>query len=418
MVWDGGGNVAPQLLIARWLVERGHEVRVLGHRSLRDRIERIGAAFSGFAKAPEGDSSRPESDLIRDWEGRTPIGAFARTRDNLMFGPALEFAQDVIATAEGWPPDVIAFDYLLLGAGIGAERLGMPSAILVHTPYPLPTEGVPPFGQGLMPATRWPGRVRDKVLARGFDLLFAPGLKAANAARRELGMGPLGHYSEQLHHANVALVLTSAAFDFAGSAELPPNVRYVGPVLDRRAEPGGWDSPWPDDHPHPLVLASFSTTFQGQRDLAERVLAALDGLPVRCLLTSGPALDLGGIRIPPNVSQRRFVPHAAVLRHTDLVITHAGLGTVHAALASAVPLLCIPDGRDQNDTAARVVAAGAGLRARRKVSPRRLRQLIVAGLESEGLREHAGRMANLFAAEDGATRAGEEIEALAVGQVS
>jgi len=64
------------------------------------------------------------------------------------------------------------------------------------------------------------------------------------------------------------------------------------------------------------------------------------------------------------------------------------------------------------------LAAGAGLRARRKVSPRRLRQLIAAGLESESLREHAGRMANLFAAEDGATRAGEEIEALAVGQVS
>jgi MGT family glycosyltransferase len=142
--------------------------------------------------------------------------------------------------------------------------------------------------------------------------------------------------------------------------------------LDRQSGPEDWDSPWADDHPDPLVLASFSTTFQDQRDLARRVLEALDGLRVRCLLTSGPALNLDGIRIPPNVEACGFVPHAAVLPHADLVVTHAGLGTVHAALASGVPLLCIPDGRDQNDNAARVVAAGVGRRARRKASPRRL----------------------------------------------
>lgn len=413
VVWDGGGNVPPQLLIARWLVERGHEVNVLGHRSLRDRVERTGATFMGFTNAPEGDSSRPETDLIRDWEGRTPIGALARTRDNLMYGPALGFARDVVCAAEEWTPDVVAFDYLLVGAGIGAERAGVPAATLVHTPYPLPAEGVPPFGMGLMPARGPLGRARDTVLARAFDLLLAPGLVAANAARRELGMSPLEHYSDQLHRADVALVLTSAALDFAGSAPLPPNVRYVGPVLDRRSAPEEWDPPWPDDHPDPIVLASFSTTFQDQRDLARRVLDAVGGLPVRCLLTSGPALSLDGFRIPPNVEVRAFVPHAAVLPHAGLVITHAGLGTVHAALAAGVPLLCIPDGRDQNDNAARVVARGTGQRARRKASPRRLRRLIVATLQSEAMRRNAQRMADRFADEDGAARAGHEIEALA-----
>jgi UDP:flavonoid glycosyltransferase YjiC (YdhE family) len=49
-----------------------------------------------------------------------------------------------------------------------------------------------------------------------------------------------------------------------------------------------------------------------------------------------------------------------VLPHASLVVTHAGLGTVSAALAFGVPMVCLPLGRDQPLTAARVEAVGAG----------------------------------------------------------
>jgi MGT family glycosyltransferase len=414
VLWDGGGNVGIQLPITSELVRRGHDVVVLGHRCQRPRVEATGAAFEPFRYAPDADASRPETDLIRDWEARTPLGAFARTRDNLMFGPALQFARDVVAEAERRRPDVIAFDYLLAGAGIGAEAASVPSVALVHTVYPLPVPGVPPFGQGLMPARGPLGRLRDTALAWGFARSFGPGLKPVNAARHELGLDPLADVFDQLTGVDRTLVLTSADFDFAAPSDLPVNVRYTGPVVDRGAVPD-WSSPWPPDDRRPLVLASFSTTFQDQRDLAGRVLTALDGLPVRALLTTGPALDVSGLPVPSNVEVRAFVPHAAVLPRASLAITHAGLGTVHAALAAGVPLVCIPDGRDQGDNAARVVAAGAGMRLSRRVSSSRLRRTIVAALEDESLMRAAARLADAFGNEDGAARAVDELEAIGSG---
>jgi UDP:flavonoid glycosyltransferase YjiC (YdhE family) len=44
----------------------------------------------------------------------------------------------------------------------------------------------------------------------------------------------------------------------------------------------------------------------------------------------------------------------------DLVVTHAGFGTVMFSAGAGKPTLCLPNGRDQNDNAARVEALGLG----------------------------------------------------------
>ena len=411
VIWDGGGNTAPQLAIARELVGRGHEVRVLAHDVQREKVEATGAAFAGYRHAPQADASSPETDILRDWEAKTPLGAFARVRDRLMYGPAGLFARDVIETLEAAPADAVAWDYLLLGAGLGAEKAGVRSAVVIHQIYPLPAEGVPPFGPGLQPARGVPGRLRDTLIRRVLVRSFAPGLKALNRARSGLGLSPLDDPFGQITGADRALVLTSPEFDFAGSAPLPETVRYTGPVLDRTA-PDAWESPWAPDDDRPLVLASFSTTFMDQLGLVERAVEALGGLPVRGLVTTGPAVDPARLDPPENVRLERFVPHAAVLRHARLVITHAGMGTVHAALAAGVPLVCMPGGRDQDDVAARVVFHGAGLRVGQGSSAGKFRRTVERALADESLRENALRFAREFEGQDGAARAADELEAL------
>ena len=206
--------------------------------------------------------------------------------------------------------------------------------------------------------------------------------------------------------------MTSPEFDFAGDVELPAKARFVGPVPDRRPA-GGWDSPWPADDPRPLVVAGFSTTFMDQRPLAESVVGALAELDVRGLVTTGPALDPAGLPRPANVEIREFVPHAAVLPEASAMITHAGMGTVHAALAAGVPLVCVPDGRDQPDVAARVVERGAGVRLGRRPSAEKLGRAVAEVLADPSYRAGAERLAEAFAREDGAERAADEIEALA-----
>lgn len=412
VLWDGGGNVPPQQGIARRLVERGHSVRALAHRSLRSRIEAAGAEFVPYEQAPEADASRPETDLIRDWEARTPIGEASKYRDQVMYGPARGFARDTASEIDGVRPDAMTVDFMLQGGLAAAEARGVPTINLIHIVWPLPTPGVPPFGMGLRPRDDRIGRARDRVFTWLFERSYGPGLKPLNEARKELGLDPLGTVFDQWTRVALALILTAPEFDFAGDAPLPPNVRYAGPVIDQEADVGGWDSPWLPDHPDPLVVASFSTTYQAQNDLAGRVISALGELPVRGLITTGPAIDVSQLSVPPNVEVRDWVPHAAVMRDASLVVSHGGLGTVHAALAAGVPIISLPHGRDQEDNAARVVEAGAGIRLPKRASVAKLRRTIAAALADESVRDGATRMAAAFRGQDGATRVAEELEAL------
>ena len=64
-------------------------------------------------------------------------------------------------------------------------------------------------------------------------------------------------------------------------------------------------------------------------------------------------------------------PPRAVVPGASVVVCHAGLGTIMAALRHGVPVLCIPLGRDQHANAAAVVAAGVGRALDRDASPTR-----------------------------------------------
>ena len=79
-----------------------------------------------------------------------------------------------------------------------------------------------------------------------------------------------------------------------------------------------------------------------------------------CSLTLGGVLPSSTVDAPANVTVREFLPHDQVLPHMTAVISHGGLSTITAALAAGVPLLCIPQGRDQPHNAERVATIGAG----------------------------------------------------------
>jgi MGT family glycosyltransferase len=384
---------------------------VVGPASRRRSYESLGARFEPYRHAPEHDASSPETDIVRDWEARTPLGAFASIRDNLMFGPAAAFAREVSEAVARDRPAAAVIDYMLTGAAAGARVAGVPAAALVHSIYPLPAEGVPPFGMGLPPAQGPVGRLRDRVLGRVALRPFAVGLRTLNEARRGMGLPEVEHVGALLDDFALALVAVPSEFDLASRAPLPSAVRFVGHLAPPAPEQD-WSDPWPAGDERPLVLVGLSTTFMDQRALAERIIEALGDMPVRGLFTLGPALRLEGKSLPDNVVTADFVPHAAVMPSASAVITHAGLGTVGAALSAGVPLVCMPSGRDQGDNAVRVVAAGAGIRLSPRATPARIRAAVERALSDPELRAGADRMREAFA-RDGAAGAAAALETLA-----
>jgi MGT family glycosyltransferase len=403
---DAGGAVPPVLSVAGGLAGRGHDVRVLSDPVLRPEVEAVGARHVSWTHGPHRHVRNKDTDIAKDWQARTPVGAMATTRDGFMVGPAADFARDTLAELERRPADAVVSEMLPFGAMIGGQAAGVPVAVLITTVLPLPVPGRPPFGPGFMPARGLPGRLRDAGVSRLSGALWNKALPRLNATRTANGLPPLGHVFDQIAGTDRILVLTSEAFDFP-AAEVPEHVRYVGPRLDDPDWVEEWTPPAGDE---PLVLVGMSSTYQDHTGLLGRVAEALGRLPVRGLITTGPAVAPEELDAPDNVTVMRSAPHAQVLEHAAAVVTHAGHGTVIKALAHGVPVVALPIGRDQPDVAARLVASGAGLRLRPGSPPRRIAAALDRVLAEPAFGAAAARMADAIAADTAQDRAVAELE--------
>jgi MGT family glycosyltransferase len=406
---EAGGNVPPQLGVARELALRGHHVHVLGDRTIEAAALAAGCAYLPFRLAPPQNMRDEAADVVRDWEP----GGYERLMDRVFFGPAEQYARDVLEQVARVEPETIAVDNLLLGALVGAEKSGVPTVLMMHTICTLPLDGVPPVGLGLRPASGVLGRVRDQLLRRQGRVALDRGLPSLNGARRALGLAPLAHASDQYARVDRALVLTCQAFDLPARS-LPHYVRYVGPQLDDPNWVEAWTSPWPDDHPDPLVLVALGTTYQNQRATVARVVDALSGLPVRGLVTLGAVFAPSDFAAAANVVVARSAPHQAVLPKTRAIVTHGGHGTVMKALAHGVPLVCMPLGRDQNDIAVRVEIAGAGIAIKQAADVDAIRHAVRRVLGEPSFLAAARRLAKIIAEDVEAKAAVTELEALAL----
>ncbi len=414
--WEGGGSVPPVLTAAEKMIARGHRVRIMSEACNRPEVEAVGARFVGWTRAPSRPDKSRDNDVTRDWEAVGPEG-FVRLVETIMSGPALAYARDLRDELEREPADLVISSEMLLGVLAGCEAMGQPAVVLTTQIWAFPIAGAPPFGAGMPPAADEAGRAALAEVQGFVRSLFDRGLPALNAARAELGLGPLETVSDQLGAARALLVGTSEAFDFPWT-DRPATVRYVGPQISDPPWAGDWTSPWAEDDPRPLVLVGFSSTFQDHVALLQRVLDALSGLDVRVVLTTGEAVTPGELSAPANAVVVRRAPHVRIMRQASLVATHGGHGTVIRALAQGLPQLVIPLGRDQNDNATRVAARGAGLRLDASASTDEIRAAARRLLDDPAFAEAARRLGRVIAEDAAAPTLEEELEAVAVSAVA
>ena len=351
--WGNAGSLSPLLTGARRLQERGHDVRVLADASDRDEINQAGFEHRCWHRPT------PMQPVVLP--GEDPAAAEVRMMfKQLIFGSAMAYAQDTMEELHRMPADLVVTSDILMGPAIAAEALRLPYALLAPHVSIRPLDGVPPAASGLAPRSDPALHFQERQARSRLELLMADGLPVLNKARHAFRLAPLGHAFEHYDRADRVLIGLAAAFDFP-AIRLPPNVRYVGPLLDLPKWARPWTAPWSAAVTRPRVLVSLSTSFQNQADVLGRIIEALGTMEVDAIVTAGPALD--GVVLPAsrNVSIVHSAPHDTVMQQVDAVITHGGHGTVTRSLLYGVPLLVVPMGRDQGDNAVRVVTRGAGL---------------------------------------------------------
>ncbi|HWF32977.1 MAG TPA: nucleotide disphospho-sugar-binding domain-containing protein [Solirubrobacteraceae bacterium] len=395
------GHLYPLVPILTELISRGHRADLCTLSSGLDQLTTLGIGVQPIDPAIEAIE-------IEDWRKRSLLGATKSVMRTFGARARLE-GPDLARAIERDDPDGLLIDVNCWGAAAIAEASGKPWAI--YSPYllPLASRDAPPFGLGLRPRKDRLGAIRDSLVrpfaSATFDRMAMPSI---NRLRARQGLARLASYDELLARVPLLLALTAEGFEYPRS-DWPANVRLVGAI---NWAPAQVAPSWLDELGDPLVLVTCST--ERQRD--ERLIpAALEGLPAEgiAVIATSAAHDPSAFRAPPGSRVVRFLAHDPVLQRAACVVCHGGMGIVQKALAAGVPLVVVPAGRDQLETARRVEVAGAGVRlSPRRLTPQGLASAVRTAIE---LRAGAERVSRAFASAGGARAAADAIESIASG---
>lgn len=370
--WGGAGNQTPAFGVAAKLVASGNTVVFAGYPEQRARFEQRGFEFRELPRAQHAWPSEPPEDWM-------PVLA-----DVVWACP--EHLADVPELAAAERCDAMVVDCLMFGVLAAAERSAVPTAVLVHS---APGAIAPPGG--------------------GLDQLA---LDRVNAIRAEAGLADVDALWDTW--LPFTTLCTSIPDLDPLATKVPAEFTFVGPVFEPHT-PSSRPLPWPDDDDRPLVLTSFSS---GQAwDQSSRILrtiAALSDGSYRLLVTTGLA-DLDGATVPAAAALLPYQPHADVLPHAAVTVTHAGHGTVAASLAHGVPLIGLPNlAADQPVLAAQVAQLGAGRALDGdSATPDEIADAVHAVLSDGRYADAARRLADVIDAMPGVDGAAEMLESLA-----
>ena len=292
--------------------------------------------------------------IARQWNAAAPAGSLVEWLEAIDLAARDEF----LACAEAHAADVLIVDAMLPRALAGANASAWSSVALAHAPY--------------------------QMLVDYLDGRFRAAIEGAD------------------------LVVVTSYATFHDGPPVPANVVFSGPSRPSVAE--AWS---PREPGRTLILASLSTGQQNQAAALHRLCEALCSIDAEALVTTGRAVDPKDLPSAPHMSLVRAAPHEAVLAHADLLITHAGHGTLMAGLTAGVPMLALVGAvGDQPQNAARMAALGLGEMLDAAAPAEAIGEAINRSLADPALRERCRTFAASLRAAPGMEAAVARIEAM------
>jgi MGT family glycosyltransferase len=383
------GHAFPVIALGAELARRGHFVAVQTWVKWREHVEAEGMTF---VPAMEYQVFPTKDRPLKPYEA------------------VVRAAHDSLPQIEEVRPDCVVADIITLAPAVAGEMAGLPVATLVPHVDPRPDDGFPAYSIGArLPRTEagralW--RLVDRTMVQGG---LRQGRDDFNETRRRCGLPPRDYVHNGISR-ELTLVATLPHLEYP-RAEPLPNTHVVGPLL---WELPGHEAVQPPPGDGPVVLVAPSTS----QDPEQRMLrAALEGLadePVRVIASSNRRGDERSFPIPPNAVVVDWLSYAKTMPLCDVVLCHAGHGTVARALASGCAVVACPAAGDMNENASRIDWAGLGTRLpRRLVTPLGVRLAVRRALEEPRIRERVAATAAWCASNDGAARAAGLVERFA-----
>jgi UDP:flavonoid glycosyltransferase YjiC (YdhE family) len=398
------GHAFPMIALGRALAARGHHVTVQTWRRWQQHIEAEGLDFAPapeYHVFPSGGPGSPDLDFYE--------AVVHATRDTLPLVRQLQ-------------PDVVVADILTLAPALAAELDQRPRATLIPHVHPHGAPDFPIYSLGARLPRTAVGRAFWRQAQRAVDRGLERGRLELNHTRARLGLPALDHVHGGISR-ELALVATFPQLEYPRTARRSgggwgSNTHVVGPLMWEPPArdiqlPGGEDSGGVA-HDAPLVLVAPSTAQDSQHTLLRAALRGLARAPVRVLATYNRRLPPRALPVPANARVVDWVSYSRTMPRCDLVVCHAGHGTLVRALSSGCAVVACPAVGDMNENAARVDWAGAGVRVpRRFVTPRVLRLAVERALGDVAIRARAREFAGWAGEHDSGETAARLVEELA-----
>lgn len=366
------GHVNPTVPLVEELVRRGDRVSYLVNERLAPRLAAAGAEPIGlpFRQPPALDGPVQPEVVMR-----------------VVFSEADAALPVLLERFDGAPPDAVCYDQTALAGAALADKLDVPGIALV--PTFAKDEHVDPY--------------RDFTPGPPAQDEYAPQLREFRAAHG------LGERTQLALHtpAPLNLVFLPRWFQINGHS-FDSRFCFLGPALGRRAAQS-WQPARPD---RPLLFISLGTVFSYQAEFYRMCLHAFADSGWQVAMAVGVHVDPDSLGpIPDNVEIRPSFPQPAVLRHTTVFLSHAGMNSTMESLYHGVPLVAVAQDPEQEANAARVEELGAGRRlARTDLTPKLLRETVEAVAADKDIRASATTCCAALQRCDGPARGADALE--------
>ncbi len=378
------GHVNPSLEVIRELVARGHRVTYAIPPVFADKVAATGAEVKPW------HSTLPTPDDDPSAWGTTLLDQVEPFLDDAM--QALPQLTDAYAGDE---PDLVLHDIASYPARVLAHRWGVPAVSL--SPCMVAWEGY----EEEVAEPMW---AEPKKTERG----------RAYYARFEKWLADHGitqHPDAFTGRPDRSLVLIPRALQPHADRVDERVYSFVGACQGDRADQGDWQRPAGAEK---VVLVSLGSAFTDRPAFYRACAGAFGELPGwHLVLQIGAHVDPAALGdLPANVEVHSWVPQLAILRRADLFVTHAGAGGSQEGLATATPMIAVPQAADQFGNAEVLQSLGVARRIdTEEATAETLRAAALALVDDPDVARRLKDIQAEMAKEGGTRRAADLIEA-------
>ena len=378
------GHVNPSLEVIRELVARGHRVTYAIPPAFAEKVAETGAEpklWRTTLPSPDDDPSEWGTTLLDNVEP--------------FLTDAIQALPQLIEAYEGDEPDLVVHDITSYPARVLAHRWGVPAVSL--SPNLVAWEGY----EEEVAEPMW---AEPKSTARG----------QAYYARFQTWLEENGidqHPDPFAGRPDRSIVLIPRALQPNADRVDETVYTFVGACQGDRSAQGEWRRP---DGAEKVVLVSLGSTFTNRPGFYRECVRAFGDLPGwHLVLQIGRQVDPAELGdVPANVEIRSWVPQLAILKQADLFVTHAGAGGSQEGLATATPMIAVPQAVDQFGNADMLQALGVARRvSTEEATAETLRSTALALVGDSEVTRRLKEIQAGMAGEGGTRRAADLIEA-------